>query len=124
MIKAKIRLSVFRLVIFLEKRNQIPINPNTINTDKNPKEVVRVVVISSATESVKASCLVRNGLAALRYLNLGNSIIPVEKIPIVAIIMEPRNARQFRKCVDSLLNFLMISQIITKPVEKAMRTPA
>ena len=124
MIKAKTRLSVLILIIFLEKRNHIPIRPNIIKTDKNPKEVDNVVVICSATESVNASWVVRNGLAALRYLNRGNSINPVVKTPTVAITMEPKKARQFRKCVDSLLYLLIISQIMTKPVEKAIRIPA
>ena len=52
---AKILISVFRLIVFLEKRNQIPIVANIIKTDKNVNDNDKLVVICSATESVKLS---------------------------------------------------------------------
>tara|TARA_B110000014_G_scaffold215613_1_gene169348 strand:- start:489 stop:650 length:162 start_codon:yes stop_codon:yes gene_type:complete len=52
---AKILISVFRVIVFLEKRNQMPITANIRKTDKNENDIVRLVVICSATESVKLS---------------------------------------------------------------------
>ena len=52
---AKILISVFRLIVFLEKRNQIPIAANIRKTDKNVNDNDKLVVICSATESVKLS---------------------------------------------------------------------
>ena len=52
---AKILISVFRLIVFLEKRNHIPITANIRKTDKNVNDKDRLVVLCSATESVKLS---------------------------------------------------------------------
>ena len=52
---AKILISVFKLIVFLEKRNHIPITANIRKTDKNVNDSVMLVVICSATESVKLS---------------------------------------------------------------------
>ena len=52
---AKILISVFRFIVFLEKRNQIPITANIRKTDKNVKDMVKLVVVCSATESVRLS---------------------------------------------------------------------
>ena len=52
---AKILISVFKLIVFLEKRNHIPIIANIRKTDKNVNDNVMLVVICSATESVKLS---------------------------------------------------------------------
>ena len=50
---AKNLISVFRLIVFLEKRNQIPIVAKISKIDKNEKDNVRLVVMCSATESVR-----------------------------------------------------------------------
>ena len=52
---AKILISIFRLIVFLENRNHIPITANIRKTDKNVNDSVMLVVICSATESVKLS---------------------------------------------------------------------
>ena len=52
---AKILMSVFRLIVFLEKRNHIPITANIRKSDKNVNDNVMLVVICSATESVRLS---------------------------------------------------------------------
>ena len=95
MIKAKIRLSIFRSIVFLERRNHIPIIPNIIKTETNEYDASIVVVICSDTESVSGSVLVRNGFRAVRYLNAGRLTNPVEKIPIIVIGIEARNIEQF-----------------------------
>ena len=59
------------IVIFFEKRNQIPIAPNIMKIDKNAKLLSIVVVACSATESVNGSWDTNNGLTELRYLNPG-----------------------------------------------------
>tara|TARA_Y100000996_G_scaffold210528_1_gene165323 strand:- start:343 stop:504 length:162 start_codon:yes stop_codon:yes gene_type:complete len=52
---AKILMSVFKLIVFLEKRNHIPIAANIRKTDKNVNDNDKLVVECSATESVKLS---------------------------------------------------------------------
>ena len=52
---AKIRMSGFKLIVFLEKRNHIPITANIRKTDRNVKDNVKLVVMCSATESVSVS---------------------------------------------------------------------
>ena len=52
---AKILISVFRLIVFLEKRNHIPIVANMRKTDRNVNDNVKLVVKCSATESVRLS---------------------------------------------------------------------
>ena len=75
-------MSVFRLIVFLEKRNHIPITANMMKIDKNVKDKLRLVVICSATESVKLSWLLKKGFTALRYLNEASPIIPEVEIPM------------------------------------------
>ena len=77
MIKAKIRLSILRSIVFLEKRNHIPIIEKIMKTETKMYDVDRSVVICSDTESVSGSKLVRNGLTALRYLNPGRLTNPL-----------------------------------------------
>ena len=52
---AKILMSIFKLIVFLEKRNHIPITANIRKSDKNVNDSVMLVVICSATESVRLS---------------------------------------------------------------------
>ena len=79
---AKILMSVLRLIVFLEKRNHIPITANIRKTDRKVNDSDKLVVICSATESVKLSWVVKKGFTALRYLNVGNPTTPEFKIPI------------------------------------------
>ena len=123
-IRAKIRLSIFRSIVFLENRNHIPIIPNIMKTDTKTYDVLRDVVMCSDTESVSESRLVRKGFIALRYLNPGRPTIPLAKTPIIEIIIDMRNMEQFRMCLDSLLNFLINSHTTTKTVERPTRSPA
>ena len=85
---AKNLISVFRLIVFLEKRNQIPIVAKISKIDKNEKDNVRLVVMCSATESVRWSWVVKNGFIALRYRNVGNPTIPELVIPTPDKIIE------------------------------------
>ena len=78
---AKILMSVLRLIVFLEKRNHIPITANIRKTDRKVNDSDKLVVICSATESVKLSWVVKKGFTALRYLNEGSPIIPELEIP-------------------------------------------
>ena len=52
----------------LENNNQAPINPNIIKIDERLNEVTRSVVICSETEVTNASCAVKNGFNAFKYL--------------------------------------------------------
>ena len=121
---AKILISIFRLIVFLEKRNQIPITANIIKTDKNVKDKDKLVVVCSATESVRLSWDVKKGFIALRYLNVGNPTTPEFKIPIP----DPTNAintmKELRIFVRSLLNFITIPEIIMKIVGRRIANPA
>ena len=77
------------------------------------------VVKCSATESVNVSVDVKNGFTALRYLKLGRPTRPIEDIPIPDAIIDARKMKQLRIFVFSELNFLMISETITKIVGNA-----
>ena len=52
-----------------------------------------VVVACSDTESVSKLDVIKNGFAALRYLNVGKLIRPAETIAIPAITAPPKSAR-------------------------------
>ena len=121
---AKIRISVFRLIVFLENRNHIPITANIRKTDKNVNDKDKLVVVCSATESVKLSWAVRNGFTALRYLNDGNPIIPEFNIPMPDTINEIKRIRELRIFVLWLLNFITIPEIIMKTVGRRIANPA
>ena len=121
---AKILISVFRLIVFLEKRNHIPITANIRKTDKNVNDSVKLVVMCSATESVKLSWLVKKGFTALRYLNEGNPIIPELEIPMPDTINDTKTIAQLRIFVRSSLNFMIIPEIITKIVGTRIAKPA
>jgi len=123
MITAKIRLSIFRSMVFLEKRNHAPIKPNIIKTETKLYDILREVVICSATESVSGSRVVRKGFMALRYLNPGRPTVPLAKIAIADITKEMSNKKQFRICFDSLLNFLINSQATTNIVGTISANP-
>ncbi len=111
-------MSIFKLIVFLEKRNHIPITANIRKTDKNVKESDKLVVVCSATESVKLSWVVKNGFTALRYLNDGKSKYPELKTPMPDTIKPIKTAKQLRTIVFSELKFLMISHKTTKIVGK------
>ena len=117
-------MSIFRLIVFLEKRNHIPIIANIRKTDKNVNDSVRLVVICSETESVKLSWLVKKGFTALRYLKEGNPINPEFKIPMPDAINEIKTNMQLRIFVRSLLNFITIPEIIIKIVGSRSANPA
>ncbi len=121
---AKILISVFRLIVFLEKRNQIPITANIRKTDKNVKDKDKLVVVCSATESVRLSWVVKNGFTALRYLNVGNPTIPEFKIPIPDAINPINTITELRIFLLSLLNFITIPEIIIKNVGRRIANPA
>ena len=117
-------MSVLRLIVFLEKRNHIPITANIRKTDRKANDSVKLVVICSATESVKLSCVVKKGFTALRYLNEGNPINPEFKIPIPDATNEIKRIVQLRIFARSLLNFITIPEIIIKIVGRRIASPA
>tara|TARA_B100000530_G_C15690207_1_gene381730 strand:- start:8 stop:505 length:498 start_codon:yes stop_codon:yes gene_type:complete len=121
---AKILISVFKLIVFLEKRNQIPITAKIRNTERNVNDNDILVVICSATESVKESCSVRKGFTALRYLKDGNGTMPVLEIPMPDITNDAKTKIQLRIFVFSLLNFIINPDIITKIVGRRIASPA
>ena len=121
---AKILMSIFRLIVFLEKRNQIPITANIIKTDKNVNDNDKLVVVCSATESVRLSCADRNGFTALRYLNEGNPTMLEFKIPIPDAINAINIIAELRIFIRSLLNFITIPEIIIKIVGRRIANPA
>ena len=121
---AKILISVFKLIVFLEKRNQIPITANIRKTDKNVNDKDKLVVVCSATESVKLSWAVKKGFTALRYLNVGNPTIPEFKIPIPDAINAINIIAELRIFARSLLNFITIPEIIIKIVGRRIANPA
>ena len=112
------------IVFFFEKRTQIPIAPNMIKTDKKAKLLSIVVVACSATESVNGSWDTNNGLTELRYLNPGRPTWPLNKTPMPEMIMPIKRKKAFRSFVASLLNFFMISAMITNNVGKSNANPA
>ena len=105
---AKILISVFRLIVFLEKRNHIPITSNIRKTDKNENDNERLVVVCSATESVRLSWVVKNGFTALRYLNEGNAIMPELIIAIPDAINETKRIIELRIFVLSSLPYVKL----------------
>jgi len=121
---AKILISVFKLIVFLEKRNQIPITANIRKTDKNVNDKDKLVVVCSATESVKLSWAVKKGFTALRYLNVGNPTIPEFKIPIPDAKNAINIIAELRIFARSLLNFITILEIIIKIVGRRIANPA
>ena len=121
---AKILMSVFRLIVFLEKRNHIPITANIRKTERNVNDKFRLVVICSATESVKLSWLVKKGFTALRYLNEGGPIIPELNMPAPDTTKEIKIIAQLRIFARSLLNFITTPERITKNVGSKSANPA
>ena len=121
---AKILISVFRLIVFREKRNQIPITANIRKTDRKVNDSDKLVVICSATESVKLSWVVKKGFTALRYLNDGNPIIPELEMPIPDATNETKTIAQLRIFTRSLLNFITTPEIIMKIVGRRIANPA
>ena len=121
---AKILMSVFRLIVFFEKRNHIPITANIIKTDKSENDNVKLVVVCSATESVKLSWAIKKGFTALRYLNDGNPIKLEFKIPIPDATNVINTIQELRIFVRSLLNFITIPEIIMKIVGRRIANPA
>ena len=93
-------------------------------TDKNVNDNDKLVVVCSATESVRLSWAVKNGFTALRYLNDGNPIILEFKIPIPDTISPTNRIAQLRIFVRSLLNFITIPEIIMKTVGRRIANPA
>ena len=84
----------------------------------------RLVVVCSATESVRLSWSVKNGFTALRYLNEGNPITPELMIPIPDTKNEIRRIMQLRIFARSLLNFIIIPESIMKTVGRRIANPA
>ena len=121
---AKILMSVLRLIVFLEKRNHIPITANIRKTDRKVNDSDKLVVICSATESVKLSWVVKKGFTALRYLNEGNPIIPELEIPIPDATNEIKTIAQLRIFARSLENFITIPEMIMKIVGSRSANPA
>ena len=95
-----------------------------IRTDKNVNDNDKLVVVCSATESVRLSWAVKKGFIALRYLNEGKLTIPEFMIPIPDTINEIRRIMQLRIFVRSLLNFITIPEIIMKNVGRRIANPA
>ena len=88
------------------------------------KDKDKLVVVCSATESVRLSWVVKNGFTALRYLNVGNPTIPEFKIPIPDAINAINTMTELRIFVRSLLNFITIPEIIMKIVGRRIANPA
>ena len=93
-------------------------------TDKNVNDIDKLVVVCSATESVRLSWLVKKGFTALRYLNEGEPTIPEFKIPIPDTTNDIKRITQLRIFVRSLLNFITIPEIIMKTVGRRIANPA
>ncbi len=121
---AKILMLVFKLIVFLEKRNHIPIAANIRKTDKNVNDNDKLVVVCSATESVKLSWVIKNGFTALRYLNDGSATKLEFKIPIPDVTNAISIMLELRIFVLSLLNFITIPEIIMKTVGRRIASPA
>ena len=117
-------MSIFRLIVFLEKRNHIPITAKIRKTDRKVNDSDKLVVICSATESVKLSCVVKKGFTALRYLNEGSPIIPELEIPIPDATNEIKTITQLRIFALSLENFITIPEMIMKNVGSRSANPA
>ena len=67
-----------------------------------------VVVACSDTESVSMSVVIKNGFAALRYLNDGKPIMPEETIAIPTIMAPPKSARLLRNWALLLILLIII----------------
>ena len=80
-----------------------------------------VVVACSDTESVSMSVVIKNGFAALRYLNVGKLIRPEEVIAIPAIIAPPKSARPLRNW--ALLILLIIIHATRNTVHPIRKNP-
>ena len=80
-----------------------------------------VVVACSDTESVSMSVVIKNGFAALRYLNDPKLITPEETIAIPAIIAPPKSARPLRNW--ALLILLIITHATRNPVHPIRKNP-
>ena len=102
----------------------MPIVAKISKIDKNEKDNVRLVVMCSATESVRWSWVVKNGFIALRYRNVGNPTIPELAIPIPDKIIDTKKIAQLRIFVCSVLNFIIIWEMTTKIVGKRIINPA
>ena len=112
------------MIVFLEKINQIPIAANIRKTDRKVNDSDKLVVICSATESVKLSWVVKKGFTALRYLNEGNGIIPELEMPIPDETNEIKTIAQLRIFARSLENFITIPEMIMKIVGSRSANPA
>ena len=97
---------------------------NIRKTDKNVNDNDKLVVVCSATESVRLSWVVKKGFTALRYLKEGNPISPEFEIPIPDATNETKRIMQLRIFARSLLNFIIIPEMITKIVGKRISNPA
>ena len=122
-ISTKTLLSILISIVFLEKRNHIQISEKIMKTERKMNEVSISVVWCSDTESVNGSKDERNGLTALRYLNPGRLTIPLPRMPTTEPIMDIRTMAQFLIWFDWLLNFLMISHMITYRVANPTINP-
>ena len=70
------------------------------------------------------SVVMKNGFAALRYLNDGNPIIPELEMPIPDATNEIKTIAQLRIFARSLENFITIPEIIIKIVGRRIASPA
>ena len=102
----------------------MPITANIRKTDRKVNDNDKLVVICSATESVKLSWVVKKGFTALRYLNEGNGTIPELDIPMPDATNEIKTIVQLRIFARSLLNFITIPEIIIKIVGRRIASPA
>ena len=102
----------------------MPITANIIKTDKNVNDNDKLVVVCSATESVRLSWAVKNGFTALRYLNDGNPTKLEFKIPIPDAMNAINTITELRIFVLWLLNFITIPEIIMKIVGSKIANPA
>ena len=80
-----------------------------------------VVVACSAIESVSMSVVIKNGFAALRYLNDGKVITPEDTITIPVIIAPPKSARPLRNW--ALLIFLTATHVTRNTVHPSRKNP-
>ena len=80
-----------------------------------------VVVACSDTESVSISVVIKNGFAALRYLNDGKPIMPEETIAIPAIMAPPKSARPLRNLALPIL--LIITHATRNALHPSRKNP-
>ena len=81
-----------------------------------------VVVACSDTESISVSAVIKNGFAALRYLNDPKLITPEETIAIPAIIAPPKSIRPLRNWT-SLIILLIIVNTTRNTVHPIRKNP-